>query len=569
VVDPSGKLVAPPAPATTPLGEEALLRIVPPTEGSGRAYLAWEAVDAQSAAHRTFQVAEVQANGRVSTPRGSFEYWKMDGTVPEVAASPRGVAVLTLAPVCPRSSDCTRDSLIAPELVEFDRDLRVASTEPIWIEGGKAPASLAWNLTCTKAACFSLNAESGHESSVSVARLEHRSDVYRAPAERVELPPPPRVIAEEALAETDPLSQIALTETSAGTLIGWITDFDPTTPWVKLKKATADGRFEPLRAHIDLQGFGASEPFAPLANAENLSLRAHSLGGIALSASDTKNDVLAAWAGLDNGQPQVFLTLVDKLGKKTSQRELTHKTGDLSDIATLSVGPDFLVAWVDERAQDPEVYATKVNHALNRTAPEQRITQAPGAATDVTLVSTHSGALLLWADARNTEVPGAADIYAAALRTNDASRLAPESPVQRTRAHSFSPVAQAHDKTTLVAWLEAATDNEAAHVSFAELDDAGRAQGSVQSVAILAGNPLTLGLDCDAKACHAVVSVDDESHSVLYAITYGDGKASPAVKVRASASAPSSVAPVVHGREVYIADTLQGHGHPRRLLLDW
>lgn len=571
VLDQSGKLVAPPAPATPPLGEEAMLRIVPPTEGSGRAYLAWETVDAQSAAHRTFQVAEVQANGRVSSPRGSFEYWKMDGTVPEVAASPHGVAVLTLAPVCQRNTDCTRDSLIAPELVEFDRDLRVASTEPVWLEGGQAPASLAWNLTCTKTACFSLNAESGHESTVSLARLEHRSDVYRAPAERVELPPPPRVIAEEALAETEPLAQIALTETSAGTLVGWITDFDPTTPWVKLKKATADGRFEPLRARIDLQGFGAKEPFAPLANAENLSLRAHSLGGIALSASDTKNDVLAAWAGLDNGQPQVFLTRVDKQGKKTAQRELTHKpSGDLSDIAALGVGADFLVAWVDERTQDPEVYATKVNHALNRTAPEQRITQAPGAATDVTLVSTHSGALLLWADARNTEVPGAADIYATALRTNDASRVAPEAPVQRTRAHSFSPVAQAHDKTTLVAWLEAASDNgEAAHVSFAELDDAGRAQGGSQSTPIPAGNPLTLGLDCDAKACHAIVSVDDESHSVLYAITYSGGKALPAVKVRASASAPSSVAPVVHGREVYIADSQQGRGHPRRLLLDW
>jgi hypothetical protein len=571
-VDQNGKVTAAAAPATPPLGEQAALRVVPPAEGSTRGYLAWEALDAQTPSHRTFQVAEFQPNGRVSSPRGLFEYWKMDGSMPEIAATPRGVAVLTLAPVCQRGAECTKATLVAPEFLEFDSGFAVRSTEPVWTEVARAPANLAWNLTCPNEACFVLTAANGAEAQVSLARLEHRSDAFRAPAERVELPPPPRIVSDEALAETAPLSQIALTETSAGTLLGWITDFDPTTPWVKLKKATADGRYEPLRARLDLQAFAAAEPFAPLAGAENLSLRAHSLGGIALAGSARQNDVLAAWAGLDNGQPQVFLTLVDKFGKKQAQRMLTHKTGELSDIAVLATGSDYFVAWVDERNSDPEVYATKVNHALNRIAPEQRITQAPGSATDVSLVQTHSGALLIWADARESEAPGAADVYSAALRGTDASRVAPEVCVQKTRTHSFSPAAREHGKNTFVAWLEAAADtgsDEPAHVNFADVDDTGHAIGSVQSVSLGAGTPVTLGLDCGDDVCHAVVSADDNSHNLLYALTFKGGKASPAVRIRSGAGAPSSVAPVIHGREVYVADTQQGRAHVRRLLLDW
>ena len=570
-IDQNGKVVAAAAPATPPLGEQAVLRVVSATEGA-HAYLAWESLDEQTPTHRTFQVAAFQPNGRVSSPRGLFEYWKMDGSVPEIAATAHGIAVLTLAPLCERSAPCTKGSPIAPEFLEFDTGFAVRSTEAVWPEAAQAPPSLAWNLTCPSDACFALSAESGTPSAVSLTRLEHRSDSYRPPAERVELPPPPRIIADEALAETAPLAQIALTETSAGTLLGWITDFDPTTPWVKLKKPTADGRYEPLRARLDLQAFATAEPFAALANPENLSLRAHSLGGIALASSARQNDALVAWAGLDNGQPQVFLTQVDKLGKKLTQRMLTHKTGDLNDIAVLPSGNDYFVAWVDERSSDPELYVTKVNHALNRIAPEQRITQAPGAATDVSLVATHTGTLVIWADARESENPGSADIYTAALRSNDASRIAPEVCVQKTRTHSFSPVAREYGKNTLVAWLEAAADtgtNEPAHVNLAELDDAGHLVGEIQNVTLGAVTPLTLGLDCSEQTCHALVSADNNAKGELYALTFRNGKASLAVRIRSETGTPSSVAPIIRGRELYVADVQQGRGHLRRLLVDW
>jgi hypothetical protein len=244
----AGKLAASAAPATPPLGEQAVLRVVPPASSSQRGYLAWEALDAQVATYRSFQVAEIQENGRISGPRGVFEYWKMDGSMPEIAATPRGVAVLTLAPVCERAGTCTKSAAIAPEFLEFDANFVVQATEPLLPAPGHLQTTLAWNLTCPGDTCFALSAENGVPSAVSLTRLEHLSNTYRSPAARVELPPTPRISGDEALAESEPLAQIALTETSAGTLLGWLTDFDPTTPWVKLKKPTADGRFEPLRA---------------------------------------------------------------------------------------------------------------------------------------------------------------------------------------------------------------------------------------------------------------------------------------------------------------------------------
>lgn len=572
VVDSAGKLVASAGPATPPLGEQALLRVVPPADGSPRAYLAWESLDAQLAAHRSFQISEINDNGRVSSPRGVVEYWKMDGSMPEIAASPTGLAVLTLAPLCQGSSDCSPSSPIAPQYVVFDDQFAVRVHEPLWSTGAVAPASLAWNLTCPNPSCFALIADTQVPSSVSLMHLASLTGAFRAPAQRVELGARPRVVGDEALAETDPLAQVALTETSNGMLLGWLTDFDPTTPWVKLKQPTADGRFEPLRARLELQAFGGKESSAAASPAETLSLRAHSLGGIALSGSRQSKETLAAWAGLDGGQPQVFLTLLDKSGKKLNQRMLTHKNGDLNDVAVTASGADYLLAWVDERSGDPELYATKVNHTLNRIAAEQRITEAPGSATDVSLVSTKAGALLVWADARESELPGSADIYAAVLRGSDAGRVGNDICLQKTRSHSFAPVARAYGNGALVAWLEGASEQasgEPAHVSLAVLDDAGRLQGTVQSVEIGEGTPVSLGLDCTDLVCHVLVSVEESSRGALYALDVAEGRASPAVRIRSSMSPPSSVAPLVHGTYVYLSETRQKRARLRRLQLEW
>jgi hypothetical protein len=100
------------------------------------------------------------------------------------------------------------------------------------------------------------------------------------------------------------------------------------------------------------------------------------------------------------------------------------------------------------------------------------------------------------------------------------------------------------------------------------LDEAARLVGAVQSVGV-GGTPVTVGLDCAEQLCHAVVSVDANSRGELYAIGFRDGKIATPVRIRESHGAASSVAPLVHGTEVYVAESQHGLTRLRRLQLEW
>ena len=112
----------------------------------------------------------------------------------------------------------------------------------------------------------------------------------------------------------------------------------------------------------------------------SISLRARSLAGVALAPGrHGEAEALLVWSAIDQRQPQVFLTLVSATGKKLRQKMLTRSPGEVSDIAAVNVGDGWLVAWVDERSKDPEVYVTRVNRQLVRAGPEHRLTRSPGA----------------------------------------------------------------------------------------------------------------------------------------------------------------------------------------------
>jgi hypothetical protein len=581
LVGSDGRVTVPQGPLTTPLGEQALVRVLS-RRGSPRAFAVWESPGERDGTLRAIDVASLGPDGRVSGERGRITLESDDGTVPELAAVGDGVAALTLAPACEREADCN-EADVMPTYVRFGPSFDVLASEPLRLEPlGGGPAELGWGLSCGEDSCFSLAALGKAPAPVYVVKLTRRSDAFAPAATRIADEERPRLRENRVTAESEPLAAVALAKTSTGSVAASLTDFDPTTPWVKLKKPGPDGRLEPLRARLALSGL---RPDGTVAGApQELSLRAHSLGGIAFAGptAATPNDVLAAWVGVDAGQPQVFLTLVGPDGVKRSQKMLTRKTGDASDVAASPAPGGYVVAWVDERDKDPEVYASKVDVRLNRVGIEQRLTKSPGPATEVSLAPALDSVLVAWADARQPERPGEADIYLTRVGAKDAAPIGSERLVLATRGHSFSPLLRATGDGFLLAWLELGAPDVpgSAGLVIQMLDANGGAKGEPERVQLPEGEPASLAVDCDAAkspagdsndACRFVMALQSGEEARLVAGVRRVGSKVRFRRIVALASKSAARVPLgLSGDELVYADVdREGRWRVRRALVDW
>ncbi len=572
VVDAQGAVRSPAGAAGAALGEQAVIALVAGGSADAPAFLVWESLADRPEGARFFQISALNAAGRASGAQARLLYGRADGGTPELVANAGGIAALTLAPACGADDSC-EGSPAVPTFVAFNAGLKVRASEPMMLDalGGRA-ADLGWGLTCQNAACFALAAPSRSPAVLFTVPLPLRTNPYRAAAEETALAAKPRVVESDVLLRAEaPLSQIALGALNGRNIVGYVTDFDPTTPWQKLTKPAEDGRLEPLRARIALRPFAADGARAALGDEQVISLRAHSLGGLALLSDATApKETLAVWTGLDKGEPQVFLTFAGPDGKRGQQRMLTRKTGEASDVAGLLVDGGYLVAWVDERSGDAEVYATRVSRALEKAGPEQRLTTSTGAASQLSLTRIGGKPYAVWADARAAEEPGWADIYGAFLRPADAAREGTEHRLSSTRPHSFSPQVSQLASTPILAWLEQGVEGAAASVRLAAISPSGDISGNVSVVTISAGAPRGLGIACQEVSCRVVVTVEAEGRGELYGFEWRPSSESRVTRL-SGLGGPSAVAvaPLVRDNFVYVADLRDGQGLVRRLGIEW
>lgn len=565
VVDTRGAVRSAAGPAVPALGEQAVMALVGGASADVPAFLVWENIAERPDGVRYLEVSALNALGRGTGAHARMLYGRADGTAPELSSFAGGVAALTLAPVCRSEEDCD-ESLPVPTFVALDAELKVSASEPLLLDalGGRA-ADLGWGLTCQKSGCFALAAPSRSPASLFAVPLPLRQNPYRAAAEEAAPTQKPRVVQSDAILRAPaPLSHVAVSESGSRTLVGYVTDFDPTTPWQKLTKPAEDGRLEPLRARVAVRAFATDAAHTPQGDEQVVSLRAHSLGGLTLL------DSLALWTGLDNGEPQVFLTGLGADGKRGQQRMLTRKKGDVSDVAGLTVDGGTLVAWVDERSGDAELYAARAGKALEKASPEQRLTTAEGAASDLLLTKVAGKPYVVWADARGAEEPGWADIYGAFVRPGDAARDGAEHRLSSTRPHSFAPRVAEFAGGSVLAWIEEGVEQDAASVRLASLDANGDITGNVSVVTIEAGAPRSLGLACQSVTCRVVVGVEAEGRGELYGFEWRPSQESKPTRLLGLGSpAAAAVAPVLQGTVAYVADARDGQGLVRRLAIDW
>lgn len=571
VVANDGNVSVPDGPLTQPLGEQALVRVVS-RPGAPRAFAAWENLADRDGDVRAFDVAGIDPQGRATAERARVELESDEESVPEFAAAGDGVAALTLAAACPREGDCG-DADVMPTFVRFGANLHVQASEPLRLENlDGAPAELGWELSCREAHCFALAALGDAPAPVFLTTLERRSDAFRPAGRSLASEAPPRIRENRVLARTDALADLALTKTGTGSLAAYLTDFDPATPWVKLKRPASDGRLEPLRAKLALIELNADKAPGP---EQVLSIRAHSLGGIALAPGTSGPDSLAAWTGLDAGQPQVFLTLIAQDASHHAQRMLTHKTGGTSDVAAVPAGKGWVVAWVDERDHDPEVYATRVDEKLARIGNEHRLTNAPGPATQVTLLPLGDSTLVAWADARDPSAPGQADIYVERVSTRDATPLGSDRRVLATRGHSFAPVLAHLGAGLAVIWLERGEPGVAgsAGVFVQRLSMSGEPTGEPEQMTLGdEAEPTALAVDCTGDVCRLAVSArDGEDAELLVGVRRAPGEPVSFKRIASLGSKTAAGVPLaLAGDELVYADVSDdGAWRVRRALLDW
>jgi hypothetical protein len=191
-----------------------------------------------------------------------------------------------------------------------------------------------------------------------------------------------------------------------------------------------------------------------------ITTRALAVGGVAIAPAEKPEEGAAvAWVARENGDPEVHVTRLDKKGKRTNDVQLTTTKGDASDVALAWAGNGWVVAWVDGRDGNGEVYATRIGMDLNRVAREERITNAPGDASDLVALAKGDLVWLAWADPRESPKDGMADVFATAIKMRDAKRAWPEVRLLATAAHSRTPQLaplEGKDDGVAIAWIEEA-----------------------------------------------------------------------------------------------------------------
>jgi hypothetical protein len=513
---------------TTRMGGAKLAAIA---GGKSGGVVAWEEARRRPRPERRLHLAKVDREGNLGAE--SAIVGADPSGVPELAVLSDGFGILTrartcLEPVGPDSvwggapstaagADASpgatgavpcREAPHVPIFVRFDLGLHAAQTEPIRIDESVEVATLAWGLSCDTTQCLVLAV--GQESPVKVRAIEltEMPNRWHAPVPPLGWAAGPKVLGVDTVEGGDLFADVATAPISQtgpgdGSLVAAVT-----ADGGDAKGAGGRGATVLLRA-LDASGM----PHGPV---KTLTKRALSIGGVSLSAAPKGEGAAVAWVAREGNNAAIHVTRVDAKGQKMNDIQLTTTSGDASNVAIVWSGGGWIVAWVDTRDGNGEVYATKVDLGLNRVAREERITNAPGDASDVTLLGKSGGGdvWLAWADPRENPHEGFADIFVTKLSAVSAKPVVPETRVLATAAHSRSPsLAWEDDTRATIAWIEeapmsAGSENSGSYgAMIGSLDDNGHLVGDVlRTHGAGDGFPTAVAIERGPASLHVVLA---------------------------------------------------------------
>ena len=496
------------------LGEQALLSLTGAEDGS-RALLAWEAPGARAA--RSVELVALSPKGETVGDRARLEIASATD-MPQFAGNGSGFVALTLAPMATvgGAAAAANEGRPAPYFVHFADDLSVVASEPVRLEplGGAGLPYLTRAPQCEAGTCTALCTSKGQTADLWLVDLARRTSPWRAPATRLGEPETPRATALTVIAPADgSIAGVVSLSLGDGSLLAWSSDLggSASSGAISLQRVGRDG--------------GGGAPQA-------LSTKALPLGGISLAraapspkaptGSGKSPTGIVGWAALNEGAPQVFLTVVDENGAKIKQKAVTRrrrapKGVNDQGVSFVDVVNDarggYLAAWIDERDGDPEVYVARFDEALNRRGAERRLTSARGSAGEVRMLAVGDRVFVAWSDGRDDLASRMADIYFTALDIESLETVVPERPLAKTPAHSRTPQLVPHGGGVLLAWIEEVADAPA-EVRLARMDLMGRAQGELDRVTS-AEDVGSVALRCTGETCRGIMATGDGAERAL------------------------------------------------------
>jgi hypothetical protein len=572
-VDADGKLT-PPQSATERSGGAALVDVVGGAHGG---VLAWEETTHLARGTRRLHLVPIPATlppEGLAAPSDTGILDVDTAGSPEVAPLEHGYAVLARFRTCPEPSIpgvACDDPPATPAFVRLDDRFNVKETQPILLDETPSRAALAWGLSCQGSDCLVLAAGAENPVEVRIVRLSPAANRWRAPLPAPPPPDAPRVLAVDTLASADLYSELAVAMVKGAPMLAAITTESG---------AKGDGTRGATVTVAPLDASGAAQGAAV-----TLTHRALPEGGVTIAVAEGLDGAAVAWVARESGHAAVHVTRIDATGKRTNDIQLTTAAGDASDVALAWASGGWIVAWVDTRDGNGEVYTTKVDPSLRRIAREVRLTNAPGDASDVTVLAQpgRDGPVVwvAWADPRESPHDGIADIYVSRLRANDATPFSPETRVLATVPHSRSPVLAPGDGAAgpSIAWIEEAptgADPNGASVYGAMiggLDVDGRLVGDPLRVRGAGeGFPTSVALERSGALLHVLLTRSTRDDMFLDALTLAPG-ASPRPYALFGLEGPPSmdVALAVLGDGIYFNDQSEGStdGRIRRATVQW
>lgn len=397
-----------------------------------------------------------------------------DGRPPEFLSIGEEFALLGLTRLCPQTSSNADACDRLPKrqtLARFHADLTLKESTQLGKLTAQSPdpaePTIAWSLHCTSKECSMLGATGTASMQVSALRVPNGFSSKATPAEDrtrpAASPQGPAAPAATAPRESAPSpTTTALQQGKIGTSTSVLSGFTPqgfSAPEGKfiavvgerdgVKKAPLDD------AEIVILG---AENGAPGGEVASITKRALARGGVALAAGPTTKDGYAlAWVALEQGDPEVHLSHLDKTGHRVSDMLLTTSKGDARNVSVRWVGDGYVIAWIDGRDGSLEVYTTKVNPAFERITRQNRITNGPGDASDLVMVrgeGAKAPVFLSWVKPSGPVT--ATDVYIARISAHNSERIGAEQRVLASPSPSRRPHLTA-DKTgggVSLLWLE-------------------------------------------------------------------------------------------------------------------